>query len=232
MPTPGWGRRRPRRGPGRRRRRRPAGGATGGVPRRVPPARAACQIRVPASSTGATMGSSRKGSRVSLTRSPADSAPYRVPVAASPMVPSTQDTTISQGDARSGPRRGGPPRAPSTHLEHHQLDGHGGRLAQEHPGRVDARQPETVPGPVGRLDRHAALDGQHRAEQHGHPEQAGGPLGHERPVGAEGEGEQDQGHDPERRHLGEATRDRASMRRSLPATRTASRHMGHLSLRR
>ena len=69
----------------------------------VPPTRAACQMRVPATSTGAAMGNQRKGNRVSLTRSPADRAPYRVPVAASPRVPSRPETTISQGTSIRAP---------------------------------------------------------------------------------------------------------------------------------
>ena len=150
----------------------PLGTASDGTP----PAMAACQIRVPASSTGAAIGSSRKGSSVSRTRSPAESAPYRVPVAARP-----DGAEQAGGDDRARVRRSWPRRAGLTptaeeHLEHQQLGGDRGRLAQEQPGRIEPGEAQAVPGPVDRLDRDAALDGEHGAEQDGHPEQTRRPL--------------------------------------------------------
>ena len=99
---------------------------------------------------------------------------------------------ISHGCSILGPVEQGDPQ-PEDHLEHHQLGGHGCGLAQEQPGRIEPGEAQGVPGPVDRLDRDAPLDGQHGAEQDRHPEQAGGALGHQGAVGAEGEGEQARG---------------------------------------
>ena len=202
MPSPGWGRTGRRRRRGRPRRRRRGAAATPCPWAGTPPAMAACQIRVPASSTGAAMGRRRKGSNVSRTRRPDGQG-------------AVEGAGGGQADRAEHARHDDHPRHLDAgpveeddsdgqeDLEDDQLDGDGDGLAQVEPGRVDARQAEAVSGAVGRLHRHAALDGQHRAEQDGDPEQARGALGHHLAVRAEGEGEEDQGHDPERGDLGQ-----------------------------
>ena len=68
-------------------------------------------------------------------------------------------------------------------------------LAEEDPRRVQARQAQAVAGPVGGLDGEAALHGEQRAQQHRHPEQAGGGLGEQGAVLVEGEAEEQQHQD-------------------------------------
>ena len=63
--------------------------------------------------------------------------------------------------------------AHSTTWSTASCDGDGRRLAEEDPGRVDARQAQAVPGALAGLDGEAALGGEHGGEQHGQPEQPG-----------------------------------------------------------
>ena len=86
-------------------------------------------------------------------------------------------------------------------LEGEQLQGDGTGLAEEDPGRVEARQAQGIPAAVGRLDREGPLDGEQPAEQHGDPEQAGAGPREDPAVGVEGEAEEDQHEDGEGRHL-------------------------------
>ena len=115
--------------------------------------------------------------------------------------------------------------APQDDLERQQLDLNRGRLAEEDTGRVDAREPEPVARAFAGLDGDAALDSQHGREQQGDPEDPGaawrsvawsGPMANARSTRT-------------RKAKGttcqSATRERASIRRSLPATSTASCHM-------
>ena len=99
--------------------------------------------------------------------------PYTVPAAASPTVAAAAVATSRPGSCRSVPNRTTTP-TPEHDLDQHQLDRDGRGLAEKDPGRVEPRQAQAVPGPVGRLDGEAALHGQQRAQQHCHPEQARG----------------------------------------------------------
>ena len=86
---------------------------------------------------------------------------------------------------------------PQHDLEHEQLEADGGRLAEEDPGRVDAREPKAVPGALARLDGHAALNRQHGGEEHGDPEDARCGVPQRGGVGPDGEGQEDEDEDGE-----------------------------------
>ena len=73
----------------------------------------------------------------------------------------------------------------------------GSRLAQEDPRRVDAREPQPVARALPGLDGHAALNGEHRREEQGDPEDARRGVAERRLVRADGEGQQDEHEDGE-----------------------------------
>ena len=116
---------------------------------------------------------------------------------------------------------------PQDDLERQELEPDRGRLAQEDPGRVDAREAKPVARALARLDGDAALNRQHRREQQRHPEDPRRGVAQRGLVGSDGEREAAPGRGRRRGRPATARRraKRASIRRSLPATSTASCHM-------
>ena len=150
---------------------------------------AACHTLVPATSTGATTGSTRSGRSVSRTLSPAASAtvehagtrePRRPGNAGRDERPHVVDVLTEQQD-RSG----------SEHeLEDHQLGEDGRSLPEEDAGRIEAREAQAVARAVRALDREGSLDGEQAREEHRHPEHSGGGPQQVLRVGTESEREQ------------------------------------------
>ncbi len=71
------------------------------------------------------------------------------------------------------------------------------RLAEEDPGRVDAREAQAVTGALARLDGDAALNRQHGREEQRHPEDPGGGVAQRRLVRADGKRQQHEDEDGE-----------------------------------
>ena len=223
------GRRRPPRAPGRRRRTPPADGATASRPAGTPPA----QRRLPDPGPGQQ---DRRGDREQQERQQrlADPQPGRQRAVERAgggepdRSPRTTGARRSARGSRSGPRRAGPRRPPSTTSSTTQLGADRRRLARgtARPGR--GRTAAGRPGPrrPTRPRRCAGRPAPCRTAPP--PRRDRGPP---RPSGCgRARGRRRTGPGPRRRREPPgrgATRDRASIRRSLPATRRVSRHMGH-----
>ncbi len=109
------------------------------------PSSAACHAFEPASKTGASTGSTRSGKQ-------------GVPHAQAGGERAVEHAGARQADRGEQGGHDGQPEHVDAHveeerhpgpehdLEHEELQAHGGRLAQEDAGRVDAREAQSVPG--------------------------------------------------------------------------------------
>ena len=161
------------------------------MPDEVVPFNAASHTLEPASRTGARTGRTRRGRRVSRTRRPADSAPYRTPGTGQP----------DGGQQARRRRRARPPARARRRGTSRRPTGRAGAQGAGVPPRRPCprrcrrgRCPRGAARPraFARLDRHAALDRQHRREQEGHPEDPGAACRSDSLVGPDGEGQEHQ----------------------------------------